>query len=58
MRHARSVATSNNHFKFDPQKEKNVVLPNIALFAPKTAGTTLFVGVLNTTERSPHHLKL
>jgi len=58
MRNERSVATSNHHFKFDPQQEKNVVLPNIALFAPKTAGITLFVGVLITTENCPYQLKL
>jgi len=47
----------NHHYKFNPQQEKNIVLPSTALFASKTAGIPLFDGVTKTTERS-HHLKL
>jgi len=57
MRHARSVATGEPPLNFNPQKEKNVVLPNTAFNAPKSAGIPLFDGVLNTTVRS-HQLKL
>jgi len=44
---------ANDHLQFNPQQEKNVVLPITTLYAPKTARIPLFEGVLNTTLRSP-----